>query len=77
MSYHFQQSIFVAGFPQVQPYNFTELHAFYDQDLGAVIVRDSGSTVSLSVNVVADPCPNITWIFNVIQLGPSNEIFLA
>ena len=59
----------------MQPYNFAELHAFYDRELGAVIVRDSGSTVSLSVNVVADPYPNITWIFNGIQLGPSNEIF--
>ena len=59
----------------MQPYNFTELDAFDDPNLGALIVRDSGSIVSLSVNVVADPCPNVTWIFNGIQPGPSNEIF--
>ena len=47
----------------MQPYNFTELDAFDDPNLGALIVRDSGSIVSLSVNVVADPCPNVTWIF--------------
>ena len=59
----------------MQPLTFTELNAFNDRDLGALIVRESGSIVRLSVNVVADPCPNVTWIFNGIQLGRSNEIF--
>ena len=27
------------------------------------------------MDVVADSCPNITWIFDGITLGPSNDIF--
>ena len=39
-------------------------------------MRDNGSTVSFSVDIVADPCPGITWIFNGIRLGPSNSTFM-
>ena len=61
--------------PQVQPYNFTELEAFHDRDLGALIVMNNGSIVSLSINVVADPCPNVVWSFNGTRMSPSNETF--
>ena len=61
--------------PQVQPYNFIKLGAVSDRDLGALIVKDNGSTVSFSADVVADPCPNIMWSFNGTRLGPSNETF--
>ena len=61
--------------PQVQQYNFTEIYAFDDRDLGALIVRDNGSIVNLSVSVVADPCPDVVWSFNGTRLGPSNETF--
>lgn len=57
----------------MQPYNFTKLDAFDDQDLGALIVRDNGSYVIFSVDVVADPCPNVEWSLNGTRLGPSNE----
>lgn len=50
--------------PQVQPYNFRELNAFDDRDVGALFTRENGSTLSFSVDVVADPCPSIEWIFN-------------
>ena len=60
----------------MQPYNLIKLGAFKDRDLGALIVRDNGSTVSFSVDVVADPCPDITWIFNGTTLGPSNNTFM-
>ena len=59
----------------MQPYNFTALNAFDDRDLGALIVRDSGSTVTFSVDVIADPCPDVVWNFNGTRLGPSNETF--
>ena len=59
----------------MQPYNFTEHDAFDDRDLGALIVRDNGTTLSFSVDVVADPCPDVFWIFNGTRLGPSNETF--
>ena len=52
----------------MQPYNFTSLDAFADRDLGALIVRDNGSTVSFSVDVIARPCPDIEWIFNGTRL---------
>ena len=61
--------------PQVLPYNFTALNAFDDRDLGALIVQDNGSDVTFSANVIADPCPSITWIFNGIPLGPPNATF--
>lgn len=60
----------------MQPYNFTELDAFDERDLGALIVRDNGSTVMFSVDVVADPCPEVVWRFNRTRLGPSNATFM-
>ena len=60
----------------MQPYNFTELDAFNDRDLGAIFTRDNGSPVSFFVDVIADPCPNIEWIFNGARLGPSNGTFM-
>ena len=49
----------------MQPYNFDELGAFDDRDLGALFTAmDHDSIVSFSVNVMADPCPSIEWIFN-------------
>ena len=57
------------------PYNFTKLGAFNDQDLGALFVRDNGSIVTISVDVVADPCPDILWSFNGTRLGSSNKTF--
>ena len=71
---HFSYHLITVS-PQVQPYNFTELDAFNDRDLGALIVRDNGSIVSFSVDVVADPCPEVFWFFNGTRLGPSNETF--
>ena len=55
----------------MQPYNFTQP----DQDLGALIVRPNGTILVFSVDVVADPCPDIIWSFNSIRLGPSNKTF--
>ena len=60
---------------QVVPYNFTALGAFDDRDLGALIVQDSGTMVNFWVDVMADPCPVVTWFFNGTQLGPSNVKF--
>lgn len=59
--------------PQVQPYNFTNLDAFDDRDLGALFVRPNGSALSFSIDVVADPCPSIEWSFNGLHLT-SNDI---
>jgi hypothetical protein len=61
----------------VQPYNYTKLGAFNDRDLGALIVRDNGSIVTVSVDVVADPCPDVLWSFDGSRLGSSklNETF--
>ena len=61
--------------PQVQPFNFSALGAIDDPELGVLIVRDSGSTVSFSVDVVADPCPSVLWSFNGTVLGPSSNTF--
>ena len=61
--------------PQIQPYNLTALNAFDDRDLGVLIVKSSGSTLTFSVDVVADPCPDIVWFFNASRLGSSNETF--
>ena len=58
------------------PYNFTELGAFDDRDLGALIVQDNGTTVNFFVDVVADPCPDITWFFKGVQLGPGDSMFI-
>ena len=60
--------------PQVQPYSFTELDAFDDRDLGAIFTRDNGTTVSFSVDVIADPCPDIEWTFNGMSLNTSETI---
>ena len=60
----------------VVPYNLTALDAFDDRDLGALIVRDNGSDVTFWVDVMADPCPNITWSFNGTRLGPPNATFV-
>ena len=74
VSYIFE-NLFLTVFPQVQPYNLTALDAFNDPDLGALIVKDSGSNLTISVDVVADPCPDIVWSYNGTRLGPSNETF--
>ena len=66
-------SIHSLVFPQVRPYNFTELNAFDDQEVGALIVRPNGTIVNFSVDVVADPCPVIIWSFDGTKLGLSNE----
>ena len=58
------------------PYNFTQLEAFNDRDLGALIVQENGTRVNFFVDVIADPCPEITWFFNNTQLGPSNATFI-
>ena len=58
------------------PYNYTNLNAFDDRDLGALIVMNYGSTVRMSVDVVADPCPDVVWTFNGAALGPSNDTIM-
>ena len=62
--------------PQVQPLNFTELGAVDDRDVGALIIKSNGSTVRFSVDVVADPCPDVVWKFNGTALGSSNSSFM-
>ena len=64
-----------SAFPKVQPYNFTQLDVLDDRELGALLVRDNGTTLSFSVDVVADPCPDVVWCFNGTRLGSSNETF--
>ena len=59
----------------MQPYNFTELDAFDDRDLGVVFTRENGNIVSFPVDVIADPCPDIVWSFNGTRLGSSNVTF--
>ena len=68
------QNTFPPGTPKIVPYNFTELGAFEDRELGALIVQDNATTVNFFVDVVADPCPSVTWFFDGNQLGPSNSI---
>ena len=60
---------------EVVPYNFKELGAFNDRDLGTLIVQDNGTTINFFVDVIANPCPVVTWFFNSTQLGPSNDTF--
>lgn len=72
---YFNHALILTVLPQVQPFNFTVLDAFDDRDLGVLIVRDNGSTVSFSVDVVADPCPSVNWTFNGMELGASNDTF--
>ena len=67
---------FYTALPKILPYNFTDLGAVGDQYVGDLIMRDSGSTVTFSVDVVADPCPNVTWILDSIKLGPIAMISL-
>ena len=62
--------------PEVMPYNFTNLNAFDDRDLGALIVQENATQVDFFVDIVADPCPDITWFFNGAQLGTSNDTFM-
>ena len=57
------------------PYNFSKLDILDDREVGALIVRDNGTTASFSVDVVADPCPDVVWSFNGIRLEPSNETY--
>ena len=59
----------------MQPLNFTELGAVDDRDVGALIVRNNGSTIVFSVDVLADPCPDVVWSLNGTVLGPSNITF--
>ena len=60
--------------PEVQPYNSTEFNIFDDRDLGALIVRPNSSTLSFSMDVVADPCPSIVWNFNGTALRTNDAI---
>ena len=57
----------------MQRYNNSEFNIFDDRNVGALIVMSSGSAVSLSVDVLADPCPSVVWSFNGTALGPSND----
>lgn len=56
-------------------YNVTKFRAANDSVLGALFVRDNGSTVNFSVSVMADPCPDVVWSFNGTRLGPSNGTY--
>ena len=58
--------------PQVQRCSYSELNVSNDRDVGALIIMNSGSTVSLSVDVLADPCPSVVWGLNSIVLEPNN-----
>ena len=60
--------------PQVQQYNFTELNAVDDRDLGALFVRPNGTALSFSIAIIADPCPSIMWTFNGAQLHTGDAI---
>ena len=57
----------------MQRYNNSEFNIFDDRNVGALIAMNSGSTVSLSVDVLANPCPSVVWSFNGTALGPSND----
>ena len=72
---YFNRVLILIVLPQIQPFNFTALDAFDDRDLGVLIVRDNTSIVSFSVDLVADPCPDVVWSFNGTVLGPSNDTF--
>ena len=61
-----------SAIPQVQWHNYAELNAVDDRDLGTLIVMNSGSVVSLSIDVVADPCPDVAWTFNGTALELNN-----
>ena len=39
-------------------------------------MKNNGSIVRFSVDVMADPCPDVVWIFNNTALGPSNNTFM-
>lgn len=58
----------------MQPYNFIELDAFDDRDLGVIFTKDNGSIVSFSMEVIADPCPRIVWKFSDTILNISDAI---
>ena len=59
--------------PQVKRYNYSELHVFDDRNLGTLIIINSSSTVSWSVDVIADPCPRVVWNFNGTILSPNDS----
>lgn len=73
--YNCNESITFAVSPKVQPLNFAELGAVDDRDVGVLIVRNNGNTIRFSVDVAADPCPDVVWKFNGTALGPSNNTF--
>lgn len=57
----------------MQRNNFAEFDVFDDRDLGALIVMNNGSTVNISVDILADPCPNVVWSFNGTALTPNDS----
>ena len=64
--------------PQVQPYNYSEFHtSFDDPDIGVLFVLNSSSTVRLSVDILADPCPSVEWSLNGTALDPSNNTIIT
>ena len=54
--------------------HFTEFDGFDDRDLGVIFTKDNGSILNFSVEVVADPCPSVEWIFNGTRLEVSDTI---
>ena len=57
----------------MQRYNYSELNVNFDRNVGTLIVLNSSSTVRLSVDVLADPCPSVVWMLNGTALGPNNS----
>ena len=66
-------SLSITEAPVVVPFNLTQLDATNDRRVGALLVRDFGSMVVLSVYVEADPCPDAPiWTFKGDVISNAN-----
>ena len=59
--------------PNPLEFNLTAIGGVRDRQVGALLVRDPGSEVSVSIMVEADPCPSVQWSFGGSDINTGND----
>ena len=63
--------------PNPLEFNLTAIDGVRDRQVGALLVREPGSEVSVSIMVEADPCPSVQWSFKGSDISSGDDYTIS